>query len=91
MVEAICKAYEDNPRKEKGKVVKQIRCNQIAVSGGSFINRILLEEVATGLKNKGKVVYTNEKVPCGDGGIALGQAFLMANRLKEQSYEVGKE
>ena len=91
MVEAICKAYEDNPRKEKGEVVKQIRCNQIAVSGGSFINRILLEEVATGLKNKGKVVYTNEKVPCGDGGIALGQAFLMANRLKEQSYEVGKE
>ena len=52
-------------------------CNQIALSGGSFINRILLLEVAEALEKNGHDVYTNEVVPCGDGGIALGQIFLM--------------
>lgn len=50
--------------------------NQIALSGGSFINRILLTEVIQGLKAKNKNVFINEKVPCGDGGIALGQMYL---------------
>ena len=50
--------------------------NQIALSGGSFINRILLKEVVEGLCEKGYEVYLNEKVPCGDGGIALGQIYL---------------
>lgn len=50
--------------------------NKVALSGGSFINRILLTEVVEGLKKAGKEVYTNEKVPCGDGGIALGQIWL---------------
>ena len=51
--------------------------NQVALSGGSFINRILLREVMKGLRDNGLQVYTNEKVPCGDGGIALGQMYLM--------------
>lgn len=50
--------------------------NQIALSGGTFINRILLTEVIRGLEAKEKLVFTNEKVPCGDGGIALGQMYL---------------
>ena len=50
--------------------------SQIALSGGTFINRILLTEVIKGLEAKNKSVYTNEKVPCGDGGIALGQMYL---------------
>ena len=49
---------------------------QIALSGGTFINRILLIEVIKRLEVKNKKVYTNEKVPCGDGGIALGQMYL---------------
>ncbi len=48
----------------------------VALSGGSFINRILLKEVMCGLRKKGIEVYINEKVPCGDGGIALGQSWL---------------
>ena len=50
--------------------------NQIALSGGTFINRILLTEVICGLYQRDRSVYTNEKVPCGDGGIALGQMYL---------------
>ena len=51
--------------------------NQIALSGGTFINRILLAEVIKGLEACGKQVYINEKVPCGDGGIALGQMYVI--------------
>lgn len=50
--------------------------NQVVLSGGTFINRILLSEVVKGLTSKDRQVYINEKVPCGDGGIALGQMYL---------------
>lgn len=58
-------------------ICKEHEVNQIALSGGTFINRILLREVMKGLRDNGLQVYTNEKVPCGDGGIALGQMYLM--------------
>ena len=58
------------------KVCKENDVNQLALCGGSFINRILLAEVASGLRKQNKDVYINEKVPCGDGGIALGQIYL---------------
>lgn len=58
------------------RVCEEQGIHQIALSGGTFINRILLTEVVKGLVDNGKQVYTNEKVPCGDGGIALGQMYL---------------
>ena len=58
------------------KICNEQDVNQIALSGGSFINRILLKEVVEGLREKAYEVYLNEKVPCGDGGIALGQIYL---------------
>lgn len=59
-----------------GKICEEQGVNQIALSGGTFLNRILLPEVVEGLRVRGKAVYINEKVPCGDGGIALGQMYL---------------
>ena len=35
------------------------------------------------LAQSGYAVYTNEKVPCGDGGIALGQMFLSSEHERE--------
>lgn len=58
------------------KICEESEIKKIALSGGSFINRILLSEVVEGLTPRGKQVYTNEKVPCGDGCIALGQMYL---------------
>ena len=49
---------------------------QIALSGGTFQNRILLEKTIGSLEEKGYQVFINEKVPPGDGGICLGQAYL---------------
>lgn len=50
--------------------------NKVALSGGVFVNRILLENTLKKLQSEGFEVYRNEKVPCGDGGIALGQLYL---------------
>lgn len=57
-------------------ICTEYKINQIALSGGTFMNRILLEAVIKSMCAKGRAVYINEKVPCGDGGIALGQIYL---------------
>jgi hydrogenase maturation protein HypF len=49
---------------------------QIALSGGVFNNKIITANSITALEKYGFKVYINEKVPCGDGGIALGQAYI---------------
>ena len=64
MAERICKNQSD------------AELHQIVLSGGTFVNRILLQEVYEGLTERGKKVYINEKVPCGDGGISFGQMYL---------------
>ncbi|MCM1113971.1 MAG: carbamoyltransferase HypF [Clostridium sp.] len=57
-------------------IAKKHNIKQIALSGGVFHNRIILTNAIKGLEENGFCVYTNEKVPCGDGGIALGQAYI---------------
>ena len=52
----------------------------VALSGGSFQNRLLLEEVAARSKSLGLTVLTHGQVPANDGGLALGQAAVAAAR-----------
>lgn len=54
--------------------------NQIVLSGGTFLNRILLEDVISGLESQGFNVYIAEQLPPGDGGICLGQAYLITRQ-----------
>ena len=42
----------------------------------TFDKQFGYQEQLVYFKKNGYSVYTNEKVPCGDGGIALGQIFL---------------
>lgn len=58
------------------KYKEQCGVRQIALSGGVFNNRIITARSIEKLEAKGFSVYMNERVPCGDGGIALGQAYL---------------
>ncbi len=48
----------------------------VALSGGVFANHLLSSLAEEKLKAKGFQVYFNEQVPCNDGGIALGQAYI---------------
>ncbi len=57
-------------------IAKKYNIHQIALSGGVFNNKIILSNAVKRLNENGFEAYTNELVPCGDGGIALGQAFI---------------
>lgn len=58
---------------------------QVALGGGTFQNRILLEETVRKLESGGFQVYMNEQVPAGDGGICLGQAYLCGMQMNRES------
>ena len=50
--------------------------NQVALSGGVFQNRILMEECLCMLRDAGFQVFYNTAVPPNDGGLALGQNYI---------------
>ena len=56
-------------------MAERMGIKQIALAGGCFANRILLETCTKELQERGFLVYHNEAVSCGDGGISLGQAY----------------
>jgi len=53
----------------------------VALSGGVFQNRVLLESVSDGLTATGLRVLVPERLPAGDGGISYGQAAVAAATL----------
>jgi len=54
----------------------------VALSGGVFQNRLLLGAVTSDIEALGLRVHTNTRVPANDGGISLGQAYLLRERLR---------
>ena len=57
---------------------------QVALSGGVFQNRLLLNKAVSMLKDKNYKILTHRQVPVNDGGISLGQAVIA-------NYAVDKE
>lgn len=55
---------------------KKYNINQVVLSGGCFVNRILMTNTVSKLEQNGFKVYTNEQVSVGDNGLCLGQAYL---------------
>ena len=58
------------------RVAERAGARQVVLSGGCFQNSYLVERAAALLEARGHRVYTHQRVPPNDGGIALGQAVL---------------
>jgi hydrogenase maturation protein HypF len=69
------------------RIHKESGIGVAALSGGVFQNLILLQKVTEALRCSGLVPHTNVRVPCNDGGISLGQAYLLRERLKRADRE----
>jgi hydrogenase maturation protein HypF len=64
------------------RISKKYRIKDVALSGGVFQNEYLLKGAVSQLSSLGFDVHTNEKVPCNDAGISLGQAYIARERIK---------
>ncbi|PIQ29571.1 MAG: carbamoyltransferase HypF [Bacteroidetes bacterium CG18_big_fil_WC_8_21_14_2_50_41_14] len=58
----------------------KLNTNMVVLSGGSFQNKMLLQKTENKLKDCNFAVYSQEQVPSNDGGIALGQLAIAAQR-----------
>jgi hydrogenase maturation protein HypF len=56
--------------------------NIVALSGGVFQNRLLLEQLIVRLEEMAFQVYVSRRVPPNDGGLSLGQIAIAAARLQ---------
>jgi hydrogenase maturation protein HypF len=61
---------------------EQSGLNRVALSGGVFQNRLLLEQLVMRLEELGFQVYLNRRVPPNDGCLSLGQAAIAATRIR---------
>ncbi len=63
------------------EVAARMGVRDVCLSGGVFQNGYLVERAAALLEARGHRVWTHQRVPPNDGGIALGQAVLAAERI----------
>ena len=73
------------------KIAAETGINQVAISGGTFQNRFLLENLLPAFENSGLKIFIQSKVPSNDGGIALGQLAVAAERRNSVYTEFAKD
>ena len=64
------------------KISKETGLKKVVFSGGLFQNKYIMEKTEPLLLKNGFQVYTHSKVPCNDGGLALGQ-LAVAAKMRE--------
>ena len=62
---------------------QETNINTVALSGGVFMNLLLLTDSLNGLRAHDFRVFRHERVPCNDGGLSLGQLAIAAAKLLE--------
>ncbi len=73
----VCELFAEATR----NCARQTGIRKVVLSGGCFVNRILLHELADALSASGLEVYRHQQLPCGDGGLSFGQALVAAAQV----------
>jgi hydrogenase maturation protein HypF len=81
----LAKAIREMVARLRATVTNHSSLDTVALSGGCFQNKILLEELVRLLEADGLRCLMHAKVPTNDGGLALGQAAIAAARHIESS------
>ena len=63
------------------RIRDKTKLDRVCLSGGCFLNALLLETMVAKLRQRSFDVYFHTEVPAGDGGISLGQAVIAAHRV----------
>lgn len=64
------------------RAARRAGCRIVCLGGGCFMNAILTREVTRRLERLGLRVLRPQATPCGDAGLALGQAWVVAQQFK---------
>ncbi|MGA9406669.1 MAG: carbamoyltransferase HypF [Bacteroidota bacterium] len=70
------------------EVARRIGEKRVALTGGCFQNKYLLERTVRRLQDEGFRPYWHQRVPPNDGGIALGQIFAAQCKIKANSFDI---
>ncbi|NMM12518.1 MAG: carbamoyltransferase HypF [Rhodoferax sp.] len=62
------------------QAAEQTGTRTVCLGGGCFANQLLTGRVTTGLQGRGLRVLLPQQHSCGDAGLALGQAWVVAHR-----------
>jgi hydrogenase maturation protein HypF len=82
IVEMVRHIFERENRRRANRKLERM----VALSGGSFQNRLLLEGLSHTLEGLGLTVLTHSQVPTNDGGLAFGQVAIAAARSMESRH-----
>jgi len=88
----IARAFHDTMAEVTARMALDARAKSgidvVALSGGCFQNRLLQAAAIERIAREGFTVLVHHRVPANDGGLALGQAVVVAARLNSESLEV---
>lgn len=73
------------------KASQRTGITSVVLSGGVWNNRYLLRVTKDVLIEEGFTVYSHQKIPAGDGGIALGQAICGLWRWAKENVFIGTD